>query len=220
MGIRPTSQWVLKPRDGQLGIHVQTMENRRTRACCRPHRLEGSCARDAGKPFELSSRLVGAHVRNCLPTEIQERIRQVHRSNAKVASNTHDRPARPDHRARRRAEEILILAGVGRETVATLRSSIPLSETDFQIIHDFFGAAFARNLRTERNLILREFDNLVSQGRATDPEIGKRRARIVEINRRSHGRDRARMRDLKIRASAKLGLGRVKCSSTMKRRTI
>jgi hypothetical protein len=39
MGIRPTSQWVGKLRNGPLGIHVQTMENRRTLARLLPHGL-------------------------------------------------------------------------------------------------------------------------------------------------------------------------------------
>ena len=152
--------------------------------------LDGNNLRDSGKPFGLSSKKVGLHVRNHLPTETTERIAA---ANRKIESNTYSAKIRPDHRARRRAEEILVLAGIGRETTGTLRSSIPLSEKDFEILGDFFGAAFARNLRTERDLILREFDNLVSQGKATDPDIAARRARIIELNRRSHSRDRERM---------------------------
>ena len=154
--------------------------------------LDEANLRDAGKPREISSLIVGRHLRTCLSVETQERVRQAHRASAKIASNTCTTKTRPDHVARRRAEEILCLNGVGRETTETLRSCIALSEKDFEILGDFFGVAFARNLRTERNLILREFDNLVSQGKATDPGTAARRARVTEINRRSHAHDRVR----------------------------
>ena len=39
MGICPASQWIERLRDGPLGIHVQTMENRRTLARLRSHVL-------------------------------------------------------------------------------------------------------------------------------------------------------------------------------------